>query len=216
MLKVTSPMSMGAWLLSGFSAAAAVATLDAWGLPVPRPVGTGAKGTAAVLGMPLATYTAALISNTAVPVWHDARRTLPVVFAAGAAASAGAAGMATTPPGDAAPARRLAVGGAAAELAAVAVMERRLAPRVARPYHEGKAQGLGRVAKGCLAAGCVASATAGARSLAGARIGAALVTAGAVLERWSVFTAGSQSAADPRATVDPQRARMAAGQQARH
>ena len=44
-----------------------------------------------MLGLPLATYTAALIANTAVPAWHEARRELPFVFAAGAAASAGAA-----------------------------------------------------------------------------------------------------------------------------
>ena len=74
---------------------------------------------AALLGLPLATYTAALIANTAVPVWHEARRELPFVFAAGAAASAGAAAtVAHARPRDAGPARRLAVGGAVAELAA--------------------------------------------------------------------------------------------------
>ena len=35
---------------------------------------------AGVLGLPLATYTAVLISNTAVPVWQQSRRILPLVF----------------------------------------------------------------------------------------------------------------------------------------
>ncbi len=66
------------------------------------------------LGLPLSTYTAALIANTAVPVWHEARRTLPFVFAAGAAACAGAAARSSPRPVRGA-ARRLAVGAAVAE-----------------------------------------------------------------------------------------------------
>jgi hypothetical protein len=37
--------------------------------------------------------------------------------------------------------------------------------------------------------------------------GAALVMTGSLLERWAIFRAGFQSAADPRYTVGPQRAR---------
>jgi len=44
-----------------------------------------------------------------VPVWHEARLSLPALFAGGAAASAGAAATLLTPPAHAAPARRLAV-----------------------------------------------------------------------------------------------------------
>jgi hypothetical protein len=40
---------------------------------------------------------------------------------------------------------------------------------------------------------------------------AALVTAGAVSARWSVFKAGRQSAADPSQTVTPQRERVRSG-----
>jgi hypothetical protein len=86
------------------------------------------------------------VANTAVPVWHEARATLRFVFAAGAAASAGAAALALTPPSHAAPARRLTLAGAAAELVAVGVMEHRLG-KVGRPYHEGPAGRLGRLAK---------------------------------------------------------------------
>jgi hypothetical protein len=209
MFKVTSPMSIGSWVLSGFGPATALAALDAWTGALPAPLGAAARASAAALGLPLATYTAALIANTAVPVWHDARATLPVVFAAGAAASAGAAGIALTPVEHAAPARRLAVAGAAVELAAAQLMERRLDERVGRPYHEGASQALGRLAKALTLAGAIAAAAAAGRSRRAAVGSGALLTAGAVLERWSVFRAGSQSAADPRATADPQRRRLA-------
>ncbi|MFL6007055.1 MAG: NrfD/PsrC family molybdoenzyme membrane anchor subunit, partial [Gaiellaceae bacterium] len=126
MFKVTSPMSVGSWLLTGFGPATGLAALDAWTGALPRGLAVGAKLSSALLGLPVATYTAALIANTAVPVWHEARAELPVVFAAGAAASAGAAALMATPVRDAAPARRLAVGGAVAELATVTLMERRL------------------------------------------------------------------------------------------
>jgi hypothetical protein len=206
MVKVTSPMSMGSWILSAFGPAAAIAAADAWALPLPRLVTAPAKLAAAGLGLPLATYTAALIADTAVPVWHDARSTLPAVFAAGAALSAGAAGLALTPVDHAAPARRLAVAGAALELAAVARMRRSLAPPVSEAYEHGPARVLGTVAKGLIAGGAIAAAGS-VRSRALGITGGVLLTAGAVLERWSVFRAGFQSAADPRATVLPQRTR---------
>jgi hypothetical protein len=207
MLKVTSPMSVGSWILSAFGPAAALAALDAWTGPVP--LGRTAKASAALLGLPLSTYTAALIADTAVPVWHDARATLPAVFAAGAAASAGAAALAWTPLEHAGPARRLAIAAAAAELAAVELMEHRLDERVGLPYREGTARTLGRLAKGLTAAGGIAAAVAARRSPRGAAATGALLTAGALLTRWSVFKAGFQSAADPRATIEPQRTRLA-------
>ena len=72
---------------------------------------------AGLLGLPLATYTGALIAQTSVPVWHEARRELPALFGSGAAVSAGAAAVALAPVEEAEPARRLALIGAAAELA---------------------------------------------------------------------------------------------------
>jgi formate-dependent nitrite reductase membrane component NrfD len=210
MFKVTSPMSVGSWILSGFCTATGVAAFDTFLGPVPVLLGTTAKAAAAVLGLPLTTYTAALIANTAVPVWHDARAELPTVFAAGGAASAGAAGMLLTPLEHSGPARRLAVAGAAIEVAAVEVMRHRLSERVRRPYHEGKAHKLGRVASSLTAAGGAIAAVAGRRSRPAAIAAGAMITVGAVLERFSVFTAGSQSAADPQATTGPQRERLRA------
>src|SRR3954451_7326493 len=126
MFKVTSPMSVGSWILAGFGAATAPATAHALTGGRLGGAGRAAQASAAVLGLPLSSYTAALIANTAVPAWHEARFELPALFAAGAAASAGAALTALTPAGAAQPARRLAVGGAIAELAAAHIMEWRL------------------------------------------------------------------------------------------
>jgi formate-dependent nitrite reductase membrane component NrfD len=202
MFKVTSPMSMGSWILAAFGSATGAGWLDhASGGRVPG--GRGARTAAAVLGMPLASYTAVLVANTAVPAWHEARRILPFVFVAGAAASAGAALIAVVPAEDAAPARRLAVCGALAEVALTTAMERRLGA-LDDAYSQGAAHKLGVAAKAALATGAAAALFAG-RSRPAALAGGALVSAGAALGRWSVFRAGFQSAADPRHTVVTQR-----------
>ena len=44
--------------------------------------------------------------------------------------------------------------------------------------------------------------------------GGALLLGGAICERWSIFRAGFQSAADPKYTVGPQRARTGASRAA--
>jgi hypothetical protein len=208
--KVTSPMSVGSWLLTASGLATSVAAADAWTPLVPPAAGRAARVAAAVCGMPLTTYTAALISNTAVPVWHGARATLPFVFAASGATSAGAAAVITTPPEDAAPARRLAVAGAAATTLALEVMERRLGD-LAEPYETGAAGRLKRAAEALTLSGAAVVAGLGRRRPA-AVAGGALLLAGAVCERWSIFRAGFQSAADPKYTVGPQRRGIEAGQ----
>jgi polysulfide reductase-like protein len=211
LFKVTSPMSVGSWVLAGSSLTTTIAAADAWTGVVPAHVARPARGLAAALGLPLATYTAALVANTAVPVWHEARRTLPFVFAAGAATSAGAAALLTTPPEAAAPARRLAVGGAVSGIAATEVMTRRLGP-LGAPYGSGAAGRLKRAALALSAAGAGIVAGPGARSRPAAMAGGALLLGGALCERWSVFRAGFQSAADPQATIGPQRRAIAAGE----
>ena len=67
----------------------------------------------------MATYTAVLLANTAVPAWHEAHRELPFVFAGSGAAAGGGLTMALMPVAESGPARRMAVAGAALELAAV-------------------------------------------------------------------------------------------------
>src|SRR5688500_20374955 len=92
-----------------------------------------ARLAAVLTGPPMTTYTAALLTNTAIPVWREARHELPFVFAGSAAAGAGGAVAALTPVAAAAPARRLTLLGAVLEEAAALVMERRRGVRAA-PY----------------------------------------------------------------------------------
>jgi hypothetical protein len=210
MFKVTSPMSVGSWVLSAFGAAVTLASTSVWFGWWGR-AGRAARPAAAVLGLPLATYTGALVADTAIPAWHEARHELPFVFAGGAAASAGALATAATPVAFAAPARRLALIGATLELGAATVMERRLGD-IGEPYHSGAAGKLGTAAKAATALGAGLIAARGSRSRGAAAGGAALVTAGAVLTRWSVYRAGFQSARRPQDIVGPQREAVARGE----
>ena len=204
--KVTSPMSVGSWIL-GISggASATAAMLEATGRL--RPLKLLAEGVSALTGAPLATYTGALVANTAVPAWHEARRELPFLFGASAAASAGAVGVLAVPPADAGPARRLAIGGAAAANALALVLETRLG-FVGEPYRVGAAGKLGRLSKAATAAGAALLARKGPTSRAAAIAGGALVLGGELALRFAVLEAGRQSARDPRYTVVPQRQRL--------
>jgi formate-dependent nitrite reductase membrane component NrfD len=84
----TSPMNMGVWILSGAAPAAVAA-----GLFVNRGGWVGRLGEAAgyasgIFGAGLAGYTGVLVSNSAIPVWQDARRWMPPLFVASSASAA--------------------------------------------------------------------------------------------------------------------------------
>jgi len=204
--KVTSPMSVGTWILSAHGGAATLAGSGELTGRAPQ-AGLAAELAGGALGCVLATYTALLVSDTAVPTWHEARHKLPFVFAGGAVASAGAAAVVLSPVAGAGPARRLTVAGAALELGAVQVMEHRLG-ELAQPYHEGQVEKLDKAAKALTGAGTFLLATAGRRSRLAALAGGAATLAGAACERWAIFRAGFESARDPKYTVLPQRRRV--------
>lgn len=206
MFKVTSPMSLGSWVLVGSGATTTLAATSALTGLLPGPARV-AKPAAALLGLPLSTYTAALLSNTAVPVWHEARLTLPFVFGSGAALTAGAFGVMLTPVEHAGPARRLALAGALVEAGSSEVMRRTLG-ELAEPYDTQPSKTLKHVTGACLTAGSALLAARGGRSRAAAAVGGALLAAGALSARWNVFKAGFASARDPKYTVGPQRARL--------
>jgi hypothetical protein len=208
--KVSSPMSVGSWILSGSGTLTAIATANAWLGVFPR-LARAARPGAALLGLPLSTYTGALLSNTAIPVWHEARRMLPFVFATGAGLSAGAAAVLVTPVDDAAAARRLALAGAVAEIGTMRLMQQRLGD-LAQPYKQGSASRFERAARGCLVAGAGLLAARGGRSRVAAGSAAGLLLAGALGARFSVYKAGFGSAADPKYVVGPQRERVQRGE----
>jgi formate-dependent nitrite reductase membrane component NrfD len=204
-IKVTSPMNIGAWVLlvnGGASNTAAVLELLGW----LRPLKLAAGGVATLFGPALATYTGVLLADTAVPVWHEARHELPWLFGASAAASAGALACLFLDPDDAGPARRLAVASVAVEGAVMQAMELRLG-EVGEVYHHGAAAKLSWAAKGLAGAGALLLAKRGRRSRGAAVLGGALVCAGEVCLRYAVMQAGRQSARDPKYTVGPQRTR---------
>src|SRR5262249_24572570 len=103
--KVTSPMSVGSWILLASGRASTTATVLQLSGRL-RPVKWAAELVSFASGPPLATYTGALLANTANPAWSEARDHLPGLFAASATASAGAAAVIFTPGRAAGPARR--------------------------------------------------------------------------------------------------------------
>jgi len=223
--KLTSPMSVGTWILSlygpfaGAAAAAEVVDMLPEGarrgpLRLLSALGRPAGVVGALTAPPVAAYTAVLLADTATPSWHDAYKELPFVFVSSAAAASGGLGMLAAPVAEASPARRLAVLGAAAELAMEQQMERSMGI-TAEPLHQGKAGRWMRAAKVLTAAGAVGALVGGRSRSASALSGAALM-AGSWCTRFGVFEAGIASAKDPKYTVVPQRERMAKGRTGHH
>ncbi len=228
-VKLTSPMSVGSWILAGFGAFTGVAAASEVGkltLPHVAPASLrGARTTATVhrwlpvldrgaslgagaFAAPLAAYTAVLLADTATPTWHGIYRELPFVFVGSALAAGGGAAMLTTSVEQCAPARRMAVGGATLELAAFALLERN-AGLVGEPLHTGAAGRLLRASK-ALTVGGAALTVLGGRRRSLAALGGLALNVGSALTRFGVFHAGIESAKDPKYVVVPQRERMTA------
>jgi formate-dependent nitrite reductase membrane component NrfD len=214
-LKVTSPMSVGTWIVSAYSPLvyAAAAQEAAPLLPGParrlaglaaRPAGLGA----ALLAPAVASYTGVLLADTSTPTWNAARQHLPFLFAASAGAAAGGMGLLAAPLADSGPARRLALIAAAADLGIAWHMETTMG-LAAEPLHAGRPGQLMTAARALTAAGALGSVLARRRRAAAAASGAALL-AGSVCLRFGIFEAGQASARDPKYTVMPQRDRMRA------
>ncbi len=205
--KLSSPMSVGSWLLSAYGPAAGAAALsDVTGI-LPA-AGTAATAGAALLGPAVTTYTAVLLCDTAVPAWHEAHREMPYVFAGSAASAAGGFGLLAAPRGESEPARRLAIVGAAVELTAKKLLERRLGPLV-EPYQTGRAGALLRAGE-ILTAGGLAGAGLSRRSRAGSALSGLALLGASALTRFGIFEAGRISARYPAYTVVPQRERLQA------
>ena len=206
--KPTSAMSVGSWILAAYCGAAN----GAMALTV---VGRFARlrglldAAAGVLGLPMTTYTAVLVADTSIPVWHEARSHLPFVFAGSAAASAGAVATLLVPPDEAAAARRMAAGGVLVELAADQAMRRHLG-ELGEVYDAGDAGRWHRAARASSVAGAALMMVGGRRRGVVGTVGAACIIGGSVAQRWAVYRAGFASAADPKYVVKPQRARREA------
>ncbi|BBX72045.1 NrfD/PsrC family molybdoenzyme membrane anchor subunit [Mycolicibacterium psychrotolerans] len=214
--KPSSPMSMGTWILGGYGPGAGVAALAEL---MPRRMRRSRLGRlltwaarpagleAAAVAPGVASYTAVLLSQTAVPAWHEAHPYLPFVFTGSAAASGAGLGMLAAPVSQSGPARRMAVAGAALEVAASRAMEQRLG-LAGEAYTTGRPHTLRRWSEILTVGGALGAVVSGNRRWAVAASGAALL-AGSALQRFGVFEAGVASTKDPKYVVVPQRERIA-------
>jgi len=96
-IRPTSAMSLGSWILSGFGlfsgiTAAASFLGDRRRSRALARVGDAAQWPAAILGAGMTTYTASLLSSTSTPRWASAPRALAVQFG-GSAMAGGAAAL---------------------------------------------------------------------------------------------------------------------------
>jgi formate-dependent nitrite reductase membrane component NrfD len=190
-IKLRSPMSVGAWVLAAFTPAVLTALGGSGGsIAVLAPLADPALVLAAALGLVLATYTGVLLAVTAIPVWSMHRALLPPHFAASALGSAAAllelAGFlepATARIGLAASAVELAIG-------AVIELRHRRVDRVLRHGRTGWAIRIGGTLAGPIPL-LLRIAVPAARPLA-----AACFLAGALLTRYAWLWAGRASAAD--------------------
>ena len=204
----TSPMNMGAWILAGAAPLGILTGMFTRSRPgILASVGEVTGYGAGLFGLALAGYTGVLVGNTAVPVWQQSRRILPLLFFASAISSAASlleltyhesrANKIVTSFGRA---------GRILELAAAHAMEREAArvPRVAKPLREGLSGVLWKSATLLTAASLVVSLLPPS-SKAKRRTAGILGTLGAVCLRMAIHQAGSASASDPRASFQQQR-----------
>jgi formate-dependent nitrite reductase membrane component NrfD len=205
----TSPMSVGSWALAGAVPLMAGSAILARRRGPLRRLGDLAGTVAGLVGMPLAGYTAVLLSNTAVPLWQETRRSLPAAFTA--SAMSGAASLLDLMDLDERSeriVRRFGLVGKIAEIAAMRAVESEAdrTERVARPLHEGLGGTLWRASRALTGASLVFSLLPIKRSRRAARTAAGILgTAGSIALRFAVFHAGKASARDPRATFRHQR-----------
>ena len=212
--KVTSPMSVGSWLLSAFAVPTGIGFLDEMPGLLPRPLrpvvrrlSPAASVAGAVLGSGVATYTAVLLADTSVPSWHAAYPELPFVFAGSALSGSAGLALMLAPVGQGRPPQRLAVLGAALELAASQRLERRLG-LVGEPYKQHPSGRKLKQAKALTLGAVIVSTLLARKSRTAAVASGAALFAASALTRFAVFEAGVTSTKDPKYTVVPQRERV--------
>ncbi len=194
MLRVFKPqsaMSVGSWTLTAFSATSTAAIL-------PR-LTTGRSSTAlapaasaasAMLGAGMLTYTGVLIGATAIPVWNDNVRLLPIHFAASGIASAAA--MLTLMGHDEPALNDLAVGAAAVETLIGASIETRREAALA-PLRQGASGWVIRIG-GVLSGPVPLLLRAATRQRSWRTLASAAALAGSLLTRLGWIAAGRASA----------------------
>jgi formate-dependent nitrite reductase membrane component NrfD len=203
--KLTSPMSMGSWILSAFSAAASASVLLPYGPRIFRPLACVFGVLAGLLGLPLAAYTGVLLVQTAVPLWKN-RLWSVLALCSGTAAASSFLELLPLNVKEARALQIFGVIGECGELLAANQIEKQAAriERVARPLRDGLTGFLWQGAKVLTIASAVVSIAPGHSRKK--RIAAGLLgTAAGICVRFAYFLAGKRSARDPGATFEQQR-----------
>jgi formate-dependent nitrite reductase membrane component NrfD len=202
--KPTSPLSVGSWILAPFSGLTVASALSQATGVAPR-LGRLAGVAAGVLGPGMATYTAVLLADTAVPAWHSHYPELPFLFAGSALASAGGAALLFVPAHELSPVRTIIAVGTGLEQAAATRIER--SDSIAsEPYRIGRPRKLLRAGRVLTAAGGGLSLLSRRNRVLSVLAGSALL-AGGLCTRFGIFYAGRESTRDPKYVVIPQQQR---------
>lgn len=203
----TSPMNVGAWILSGAAPLAIAAGLLTGRKGFLGWVGNVASYGAGLFGLGLAGYTGVLVSNTAIPLYRHSHRSMPVLFLASATASAASIlDLVCEEPRASRITFSFGTVGRLAELAAAYAVEVNAAvlPRVGVPLQQGVSGALWKTATVLTAVSLVVSSIPG-KSRWRRKWAGALGALGSLCVRFAVHYAGAASARDPRASFEPQR-----------
>jgi formate-dependent nitrite reductase membrane component NrfD len=204
--RASSPMSVGTYVLTASGAANTAAALFSEKRGFLGALGRAGGIAGGLLGMPLAGYTGVLIATTAVPVWQESRRTLPLLFmCSGVDAAASLLDLFPSTQRERRVLHRYGIAGKAGALATTVALqlEPSRVPRVARPLRHGASGALLGAATALTAASLILSLHPGRRSRL---IGAAAGALGSLALRFAVIRAGKDSARDPQASFAQQRA----------
>jgi hypothetical protein len=203
MLRVFKPqsaMSVGSWTLTAFSSTSAASAFAAaidrrlGGSAPVRVIHDVAAPVAGLLGTVMATYTGVLIGATAIPVWNQNVRLLPVHF--GASGIASAVAILELLGHDDEALQRLGIAAAAIETATGVVIELR-GGEVMSPLRDGVSGALtrtGGILSGPVPLICRAL---GERRPAFRRVAGLSALAGSLITRLAWIAAGRVSAEDP-------------------
>ncbi|MFL6446564.1 MAG: NrfD/PsrC family molybdoenzyme membrane anchor subunit [Bryobacteraceae bacterium] len=203
--KVTSPMSMGSWILSAFSSAAGAAAVLPLGPRLFRPLAGLFGIVAGLFGLPLAAYTGVLLMHTAVPLWKNPLW-LILALCSGAAAAGSFLELLPLNSKEARAVELFGLIGKVGEVVVATSIEKDVAhvERVGRPLHDGFTGFLWQSAKVLTVVSAVISLSPGHSRTK--RVAAGILgTAAGVCVRFAYFLAGKRSARDPRATFEQQR-----------
>jgi formate-dependent nitrite reductase membrane component NrfD len=205
--RITSPMSMGSWILIAFSSAASAAAILPFGPRFLHPLADLFGVVIGVLGLGMAGYTGVLISQTAVPIWRESYRTSPVLFLASGSAAAGSfLDLFSMSPREAKSVERFGIIGKLLQLGAALALEAEACriQRVGQPLREGFGGFLWQSAKVLTIASVIVSVMQG--NSRRKRVAAGLLgSAASICLRFGIFYAGKASARDPRASFEQQR-----------